>query len=218
MNKTKLMMAAAAVASLAGISVALAQAEPPRTAPAEKMAPKGPAGEIHQSGTTSKSEADTNRKNAGEAGDRSKPNGQTETTGQALQEGRDSNRKEQRATEDEKPAAKAKGEKANSRDNDRDHATTGQAAAPAKGANLTPENRTRMHAVFVQERSAPRVDHVDFALSVGTSVPRSVRIVVVPETIIEIQPTWRGYEYFMVGEQIVIVNPRSMEIVAVLDV
>ena len=49
-------------------------------------------------------------------------------------------------------------------------------------------------------------------------MPRSVRIIAIPETIIEIQPMWRGYEYFMVGDQIVIVDPRSMQIVAVLDV
>jgi hypothetical protein len=71
--------------------------------------------------------------------------------------------------------------------------------------------------VFVKERSAPRVDHVDFNLSVGTPVPRSVRFVPVPRTIVEIEPTWRGYDYFMVGDQIVIVDPRSLEIVAIID-
>jgi len=223
MNKNKLLIAVAAVALMAGTSAALAQAEPPRTAPAEKMAPKAPAGEIRQNtapsgGAARKGEADTNRKNAEEHGDRTKPNGRTETTGQAPQEGRDSNHKEQRATEEKKPAAKANEEKANGRANERDHATTGQAAAPTKGATITPENRTRIHEVFVKERSAPRVDHVDFGLSVGTAVPRSMRIIAVPEAIIEYQPTWRGYEYFMVGDQIVIVDPRSMEIVAVLDV
>ena len=49
-------------------------------------------------------------------------------------------------------------------------------------------------------------------------MPRSVRIVAVPRQIVQIEPRWRGYEYFMVGDQIVIVDPRSMEIVAVLDV
>jgi hypothetical protein len=48
-------------------------------------------------------------------------------------------------------------------------------------------------------------------------VPRSVRFVSVPGTIIAIEPSWRGYDYFMVGEQIVIVDPRSMEIVAIID-
>lgn len=222
MNKNKLLMTVAAVALMAGTSGALAQQEPPRTAPAEKTAPKVPAGEIHQntvpgSGAMQKGEADSNRKNAEERGDRTKSNAPRETTGQAPQEGRDSDRKEQRATDQKKSDAKANDEKTSGRDNDRGHATTGQAAAPSKGANITPENRTRIHDVFVKERSAPRVDHVDFGLSVGTAVPRSVRIVVIPQTIIEIQPTWRGYEYFMVGDQIVIVDPRSMEIVAVLD-
>jgi hypothetical protein len=31
------------------------------------------------------------------------------------------------------------------------------------------------------------------------------------------EPSWRGYDYFIVGEQIVIVDPRSMEIVAIID-
>jgi hypothetical protein len=119
---------------------------------------------------------------------------------------------------------KASEERGSGRDNERNRATSGQGTAPTKGpnsnlsVNITPESRTRMHEVFVKERSAPRIDHVTFGLSVGTAVPRSVRIVAVPQTIIEIQPTWRGYEYFMVGDQIVIVDPRSMEIVAVLDV
>jgi hypothetical protein len=70
---------------------------------------------------------------------------------------------------------------------------------------------------LVKERSAPRVDRVDFSLSVGTAVPRSVRFVPVPSTIVVIEPSWRGYDYFVVGDQIVIVDPRSMEIVAVID-
>jgi hypothetical protein len=43
-----------------------------------------------------------------------------------------------------------------------------------------------------------------------------VKLAAVPTTIIEIQPSWRGFEYFLVGDQIVIVNPRTMEIVAVI--
>jgi Protein of unknown function (DUF1236) len=38
-----------------------------------------------------------------------------------------------------------------------------------------------------------------------------------PRTVVEIEPAWRGYEYFLVGDQMVIVNPRTMEIVAVVD-
>jgi hypothetical protein len=239
MNKNKLLMAVAAVALLTGISGALAQQEPPRTAPAEKMAPKTPAapkaqaGEIHQNAVPNEGaihNGEANRKNATEGrGDRAKSNrvgegqtgGRTETTGQPPQERRDSDRKEPRATGEKTFDGKASDERGGGRDNDR--TTTGQGTAPTKGpnaslsVNITPENRTRIHEVFVKEHSAPKVDHVAFSLSVGTAVPRSVRIVAVPQTIVAIQPTWRGYEYFMVGDQIVIVDPRTMEIVAVLD-
>ena len=254
MDKNKLLMAVAAVALMAGTSGALAQQEPPRSAPPEKMAPKTPAApkaptsEIHQNtvpsgGASHNGEADTNHKNAEERGDRTKsnrvgeaqPGGRPETTGQAPQERRNeqgtteekkqgaTEQKKQGVTEQKKLDGKASEERGSGRDNERDRATAGQATAPAKGpnanlsVNITPENRTRIHEVFVKERSAPKVDHVTFNLSVGTAVPRSVRIVAVPQTIIEIQPTWRGYEYFMVGDQIVIVDPRSMQIVAVLD-
>jgi len=35
---------------------------------------------------------------------------------------------------------------------------------------------------------------------------------------VEIEPAWRGFEYFMVGDEIVIIDPRSMEIVAIIEV
>jgi hypothetical protein len=48
-------------------------------------------------------------------------------------------------------------------------------------------------------------------------VPRTVRFAALPRTIVEIQPAWRGFEYFMIGDQIVVVDPRSMEIVAIVE-
>ena len=35
-----------------------------------------------------------------------------------------------------------------------------------------------------------------------------------PSTVIEIQPAWRGFEFFMVGDQIVVVDPHNLHIVA----
>jgi len=81
---------------------------------------------------------------------------------------------------------------------------------------LSQEQRTRIHDVIIKERSAPRVANVDFSLDVGVRVPRTIRLVRVPISIIEIEPRWRGFEYFLVGDEIVIVDPRLMEIVAVI--
>jgi hypothetical protein len=35
---------------------------------------------------------------------------------------------------------------------------------------------------------------------------------------VEIHPDWRGYMFFVVGDDIVVVEPDSLRIVAVLDV
>src|SRR4029077_28727 len=97
-------------------------------------------------------------------------------------------------------------------------ATTGQGAAGTR-ANITlpPETRTRIHEVIVQERNAQRVSSPNFDVSVGARVPRTVRFAALPRTIVEVEPAWRGFEYFMIGDQIVVVDPRSMEIVAIVE-
>jgi len=83
--------------------------------------------------------------------------------------------------------------------------------------NLTTEQRTKIHSIIVADRSAPRVAHVDFDVHVGTVVPRGkVKLVALPTTIVEIEPSWRGFEYFLVGDQIVVVDPATLRIVAVL--
>lgn len=104
----------------------------------------------------------------------------------------------------------------------------GQHAGPAAGnekksttgvggsGTLTAEKRTRIKQTIIKSGNAARVKNVNFSISVGTSVPRSVTLVAVPSTVIEIYPAWRGYEYFIVGGEIVIVNPNTMRIIAVI--
>jgi hypothetical protein len=49
-------------------------------------------------------------------------------------------------------------------------------------------------------------------------VPSSVRVVAVPDVLVRIHPAWRGYRYFVYNDEIIIVEPRTLKIVAVLDV
>jgi peptidoglycan hydrolase-like protein with peptidoglycan-binding domain len=58
----------------------------------------------------------------------------------------------------------------------------------------------------LSRRDVPRVDRVDFALNVGSRVPSHVRVVEVPETLIEIHPEWRGHRYFVANDEILIVD------------
>jgi hypothetical protein len=90
--------------------------------------------------------------------------------------------------------------------------TVGQAGA---GAKLSTEQRTRITSVIRGEHVAP-VNNVNFAISVGTRVPRDIGFRPLPAEIVTIYPEWRGYEFFLVRDQIVVVDPRTLEIVDVL--
>jgi hypothetical protein len=94
----------------------------------------------------------------------------------------------------------------------------GQENRSNTSVSLSTEERTKIREVVVKERSAPRVekDKINFSLNVGTAVPRTVHIVEVPQEIIRIHPAWRGFKYFLVGDEIVIVEPDTLKIVAII--
>jgi hypothetical protein len=91
--------------------------------------------------------------------------------------------------------------------------TTGQAGA---GAKLSGEQRTKITTVIRDQHIAP-VNNVNFSISVGTRVPRDVSFHPLPAEIVTIYPDWRGYQFILVRDQIVVVDPRTFEIVAVID-
>jgi hypothetical protein len=96
---------------------------------------------------------------------------------------------------------------------EQNRATTGQGAAGS--AKLTTEQRTRISSV-IREQKVERVN-LNVSVSVGTRIPASVHVHPLPQQVIVIYPEWRGYDYILVGEQIVIIDPRTHEIVAVLE-
>ena len=97
---------------------------------------------------------------------------------------------------------------------DRSQTTTGQAGAAAK---LTTEQRTKITTVIRNERVAP-ANNVNFSISVGTRIPRDVSYHPLPAEVVTIYPEWRGYNYVRVRDQILVIDPATLEIVAVLDV
>jgi hypothetical protein len=78
---------------------------------------------------------------------------------------------------------------------------------------LNEEQRTKIQQTVLSSRDAPRVDRVNFRIDVGVEVPREIRVVEVPQTLVEIYPEWRGHQYFVVQDEIVIVD-RSRRILA----
>lgn len=96
-------------------------------------------------------------------------------------------------------------------------ATSGSAPA-AGGANLNAQQKTVIKNTIINNKSAPRVSHVDFNVSVGVAVPTSVHFARVPDTIVEIHPAWRGYDYFVYNEEVIIIQPKTRKIVAIIVV
>ena len=87
-----------------------------------------------------------------------------------------------------------------------------------QGANLSPEQRTKVTQVsqsIVSRNDAPRISNPDFTVSVGTVIPTHVHYVRVPEALVEVYPQWRDDDYFIVRDEIVIVD-HSRRIVAVI--
>ena len=119
---------------------------------------------------------------------------------------------------DAKPSAAGQGASPTSSEKagDPKPSTSGQGAAGAP-ANLSTEQRTTIRTVIKQQNVQPATN-VNFTISIGTRVPRTVHFYPVFGELVQIYPSWRGYDYFVVGDQIIVVNPRTLEIVAVLDV
>ncbi len=98
-------------------------------------------------------------------------------------------------------------------------AQQGQAQQGQSGgkAALTTEQRTKIRETVLVGGNAPRATNVNFSVTVGTTVPTSVRVVAVPQVLVEIYPEYRGHMYFVVGDEIIIVD-RNHRIIAVIAV
>jgi hypothetical protein len=94
--------------------------------------------------------------------------------------------------------------------------TTGQGAA-AGAAKLSTEQQTKISTV-IKSQKVERVEpsRLNISVNVGTRVPSTVRFHRLPVEVITIYPQWRGYDYILVGDQIVILDPRSHEIVFII--
>ena len=83
-------------------------------------------------------------------------------------------------------------------------------------AALSSEQHTKIRDTLRVEKSE-RLTNVPFSTKVGEAIPGTVHLYVLPVSIMEYAPQYRGYEYIMVGDQILIVDPRTMRIVAVIE-
>jgi hypothetical protein len=219
MKKT-LLATVAAAALIAGPAIAQKQeapagdakgaAPPPaaiQKAPAEKMAPGGNSAPDKAASDTKAPAKSTTGQAApsGRSSSDTKTPAKSDTTGQAAPSG------EIKAGTDTKSGTKASGTT--------DTKTSGSTAQGQAGGSvaLTTEQKAKVRA-SVLTGNAPRVTNVNFSIRVGTVVPRTVRLVTVPSTLVEIHPAWRGFLYFVHGDEIIIIEPGTLRIVTIITV
>jgi hypothetical protein len=221
-----LLTSVATAALIAGVGVVSAQAPPApaaqQNAPAEKMGPAlretgqaSPDTKLDQKASEPK--ADIKKDKGAQA-----PAPATKsTTGQAPVQ--DDKKSKATSSETKSPGKTSSDMKADTKTradtkekaDDAKAATTGQGAT-GTAASLSTEQRTTIRTVIKHQNVQP-ITNVNFSISVGARVPRTVNFYPVPVELVQIYPHWRGYDYVLVGDQIIVVNPRTHEIVAVLD-
>src|ERR1700685_4406826 len=82
-------------------------------------------------------------------------------------------------------------------------------------AALSSEQHAKIRDTLRVEKSE-RLANVPFSTKVGEAIPGTVHLYVLPVSIMEYAPQYRGYEYILVGDDILIVDPRTHRIVAVI--
>jgi hypothetical protein len=91
-------------------------------------------------------------------------------------------------------------------------------AGSGQRVQLSEQQRTNVGQTLSREKQLNRVTNINVSINVGTRIPRSVRLVAVPASVIAIVPAYRSYRYFAVEDRICIVDPATYEIVEIIPV
>jgi len=106
--------------------------------------------------------------------------------------------------------------RSNQRFEERGNRSTTVGRSERTNVELNEQQRTRIREVVTSHRNIPRLSRVNFAVRVGAVVPRTVRFIAVPEDIVRIYPRFRRDRIVIVDDEILIIDPVTFEILAVL--
>jgi hypothetical protein len=117
-----------------------------------------------------------------------------------------------------KPETKGWGSTGQTSEAPNPHASPTTAAAETKSgapAALSTEQHAKIRDTL-RNGTAEHLTNVQFSTAVGEVVPGTVRLYILPISIIEYAPQYRDYEYILVGDDILIIDPSTLRIVAVI--
>lgn len=84
-----------------------------------------------------------------------------------------------------------------------------------KAREIPKETRAKIHEVLSGE-NLPRAPKMDFPVELGAKIPKDVQRHQLPIDVVEMAPQLRGYDYVLVRNDVVFLNPGTLEIVAIL--
>jgi hypothetical protein len=218
--KRTFMIGVAAGALLAGVNIAAAQGTMEKQQPgaSEQQQKSGSGAQQQQKGSGGaqmKSDSPATSGQAPQKQDAQKQDAQKQ--GDQKQDAQKQGDQQKGAQKpDQKQDAQKQGDQkqdAQKQDAQKQDAKSGQAAGGGK--TLSTEQRTKIRQTVIS--SGPKVTNVNFSVSVGTVIPRTVTLAPLHPILVEIYPEWRSYRYVIVEERIIIVD-ENFRIVAVLVV
>jgi hypothetical protein len=86
----------------------------------------------------------------------------------------------------------------------------------ASNTKVTREQETKI-TTAIRTTNVKPVTNINFSIGVGVVIPGSVSLHPLPANVIAIVPEYRGYDFFLARDEIVIVEPRTKKIVTVIS-
>ncbi|OWW02352.1 hypothetical protein ATY81_22175 [Rhizobium sp. R72] len=101
--------------------------------------------------------------------------------------------------------------------NVKNNTTNEQTSSTKSDVNITVEQQTELRKVVKEVHVAP-IKETDFTVSVGTKIPKKIRLQPLPPRIVKIVPAYEGYRFFLLADgRIVIVDPNTLAIVYIIE-
>ncbi len=85
---------------------------------------------------------------------------------------------------------------------------------PTGSVTITPEQRTTIRRYVQTRKTQPSI--VQERITVGGTVPPTVELEPLPEEMYVEAPAMRNYRYFVVDDEVVLVNPQTRRVIQVV--
>lgn len=181
---------------------------------------KQPGDQKQQSGNTQQRKQDNEARDTKQSGD------QKQQTGETRQQKRDNQARDGKQPGDQKQQTGQQPSPATSQQatqpgdtktgQSRNQTSTETSRTTASGsANIDERQRTEIVNKLRRDRSAASTN-INIDVNIGTRLPSRARVRPLPPDIVRIMPQYRGYQYTVVEDEIVVVEPRTRKVVEVI--